>query len=57
MNVNKEKLFLVSLILVFIGIAILSLLPPKSIEKIGFWVGPPKLLKPAPGPPDNEVRS
>lgn len=35
MNVNKEKLFLVSLILVFIGIAILSLLPPKSIEKIG----------------------
>jgi VanZ family protein len=35
MNVNKEKLFLVSLILVFTGIAILSLLPPKSIEKIG----------------------
>jgi len=35
MNVNKEKLFLVSLIFVFIGIAILSLLPPKSIEKIG----------------------
>lgn len=35
MNVNKDKLFLVSLILVFIGIAILSLLPPKSIEKIG----------------------
>jgi VanZ family protein len=35
MNVNKEKLFLVSFILVFIGIAILSLLPPKSIEKIG----------------------
>jgi VanZ family protein len=35
MNVNKEKLLLVSLILVFIGIAILSLLPPKSIEKIG----------------------
>lgn len=35
MNVNKEKLFLISLILVFIGIAILSLLPPKSIEKIG----------------------
>ncbi len=35
MNVNKEKLFLVSLILVFFGIAILSLLPPKSIEKIG----------------------
>ena len=35
MKVNKEKLFLVSLILVFIGIAILSLLPPKSIEKIG----------------------
>lgn len=35
MNVNKEKLLLISLILVFIGIAILSLLPPKSIEKIG----------------------
>ena len=35
MNVNKEKLFLVSLILVFIGITVLSLLPPKSIEKIG----------------------
>jgi VanZ family protein len=35
MSVNKEKLFLVSLIFVFIGIAILSLLPPKSIEKIG----------------------
>jgi VanZ family protein len=35
MNVNKDKLFLASLILVFIGIAILSLLPPKSIEKIG----------------------
>lgn len=35
MKVNKEKLFLVSLILVFTGIAILSLLPPKSIEKIG----------------------
>jgi VanZ family protein len=35
MNVNKEKLFLLSLILVFIGIAILSLLPPKSMEKIG----------------------
>jgi VanZ family protein len=35
MNVNKEKLFLVSLIFVFVGIAILSLLPPKSIEKIG----------------------
>ena len=35
MNVNKEKLFLASLIFVFIGIAILSLLPPKSIEKIG----------------------
>jgi len=35
MNVNKEKLLLISLILVFIGLAILSLLPPKSIEKIG----------------------
>lgn len=35
MTVNKEKLFLASLIFVFIGIAILSLLPPKSIEKIG----------------------
>jgi VanZ family protein len=35
MNVNKEKLLFISLILVFIGIAILSLLPPKSIEKIG----------------------
>ncbi|MBM3186465.1 MAG: VanZ family protein, partial [Bacteroidetes bacterium] len=35
MNVSKEKLFMVSLILVFIGITILSLLPPKSIEKIG----------------------
>jgi VanZ family protein len=35
MNVNKDKLFLVSLILVFTGITILSLLPPKSIEKIG----------------------
>ena len=35
MNVNKDKLFLASLIFVFIGIAILSLLPPKSIEKIG----------------------
>jgi VanZ family protein len=35
MNVNKEKLFLVSLIVVFIGITALSLLPPKSIEKIG----------------------
>ena len=34
MNVNKDKLFLASLIFVFIGIAILSLLPPKSIEKI-----------------------
>jgi VanZ family protein len=35
MNANKDKLFLVSLILVFIGITILSLLPPKSIEKLG----------------------
>lgn len=35
MNGSKEKLLSVSLILVFIGIAILSLLPPKSIEKIG----------------------
>lgn len=35
MNVNKDKLFVASLIFVFIGIAILSLLPPKSIEKIG----------------------
>lgn len=35
MTVNKEKLLLVSLILVLIGIAVLSLLPPKSIEKIG----------------------
>jgi VanZ family protein len=35
MNVNKEKLLLVSLILVFTGIAILSLLPPKSMEKLG----------------------
>jgi VanZ family protein len=35
MTVNKEKLLLVSLILVLIGITVLSLLPPKSIEKIG----------------------
>lgn len=35
MNGSKEKLLSVSLILFFIGIAILSLLPPKSIEKIG----------------------
>ena len=35
MNVNKDKLLLVSLILVLIGITVLSLLPPKSIEKIG----------------------
>jgi VanZ family protein len=35
MNVNKEKLLLILLILVFIGIAILSLLPPKSMEEIG----------------------
>jgi VanZ family protein len=35
MNVNRDKLFLASLILVFFGIAFLSLLPPKSIEKLG----------------------
>jgi len=35
MNVNKEKLLFVSLILVFTVIGILSLLPPKSIEKLG----------------------
>jgi len=35
MNVNKEQLLIGSLILVITGIAILSLLPPKSIEKLG----------------------